>query len=210
MTATTAGRSRRPNGAAPTERRNRDSAVIAAAITVMSQKGYAATSIQEVADRVGVLKGSLYHYFRSKEELLFRILEESHEQVVEIEHEVAALDLSAFEELLEYVRRSSTWYLSNIDRANIFFSERNQLTGDRLTEAQAWGRAFEKHIAKLLTSAQTDGDVRSDMDQRLLTRFVLGALNNIRFWPSRSGKSFSNDEMAAALVSLTRSAIAAP
>lgn len=208
MTATTTGKGRRPNGSAPTERRNRDSAVIAAAIAVMSQKGYAATSIQEVADRVGVLKGSLYHYFRSKEDLLFRILEESHEQVLEIEHAVASLGLSPFEELLEYVRQSSIWYLSNIDRANIFFTERNQLTGERLTEAQVWGRAFEKHISKLLVAAQADGDVRTDMDERLLVRFVLGAVNNVRFWPSRSGKSFRNEEIADALVALTRSAVA--
>lgn len=192
----------------PTERRNRDDAVMAAAIEVMSARGYTATSIQDVADRVGVLKGSLYHYFSSKEELLFRIVEESHEQTSRIAEEVAGLGLSPLEELLEYLRRSSVWYLENRDRANIFFTDRRHLTGERLTQSNGWGRFFERHIQALVAAGQENGEIRPDVELRLITRFLLGAVNNVRFWPSRSGKSFGVAEISEALVALTRSAIA--
>ena len=191
-----------------TERRNRDATVIAAAITVMSKKGYAASSIQEVADLVGVLKGSLYHYFASKEELLYRIVEESHEQTKEIRIQISNRKLGALEELLEYVRQASLWYLANVDRANIFFTEMKNLTGDRLADARGWGRDYERHIQDLVIAAQENGDVRADLDPRMITRFILGAVNNVRYWPSRSGKIFENDELVEGLVRLTRSAIA--
>lgn len=187
--------------------RNRDASVIAAAIEVMSEKGYAATSIQEVADRVGVLKGSLYHYFDSKEELLSRILSESHAAMNALQEEIASQHLVAFDELLEYIRRQTIWYLENRERANIYFSERRHLTGERRQRALEGGRSFEKYIQDLVVAAQKEGQIREDQDYRLITRFITGALNGVRFWPSRSGKQFSNREIADAAVALVRNAI---
>ena len=180
---------------------------MAVAIEVMSERGYAATSVQEVADRVGVLKGSLYHYFSSKEDLLYRIVKESHHQTVQIAEEVAALDLSALEELLEYLRRQAVWFLDNRDRANIFYTDRRHLTGQRLTESNEWGRYFERHLQDLVAAAQADGQVRADLDPRLINRYILGGINSVRLWPSRSGKQFSTKDIAEAFVALTRSAI---
>lgn len=200
-----------PDKAAKTrERFNRDDNVIAAAISVMSDKGYASTSIQEVAERVGVLKGSLYHYFSSKEELLYRILEESHEQSREIHREVIELDLPPLETLLLYVRRLSVWYLANVERANIFFTEMKHLTGDRQVAAAGWGRAFERDISDQVVAGQADRSIRNDIDQRLLTRFILGAVNNVRFWPSRrSSRQFDHDAIVDALVALVGDSIRA-
>lgn len=191
------------------KRRNRDLDVMAAAISVMSDRGYAATSVQEIADRVGVLKGSLYHYFSSKEELLFRILSESHRESDAIMQDVAALNLEPLEELSEFLRRECLWFLSNVSRANIYFTASSDLTGPRLKEIQSSGRGFTDHLLKLITAAQNTGQIASNIDASLLTRFVLGSLTNVRAWPSRSGESFSKDEMADAFVRLVRNALQA-
>jgi len=185
------------------EGRNRDGNVIAAAISVMSEKGYSGTSIQEVADRVGVLKGSLYHYFSSKEELLFRILDESHSESMVIADAVAAMGLDPIDELREYVTRQSLWYLANVERANIFFTESRNLTGERKALTKDRGLQFERHVRDLITAGQEDGQIQSQLDGRLLTRFVIGAMNNVRFWPSRSAGSFSDAQLVSALVELT-------
>jgi AcrR family transcriptional regulator len=191
------------------ERRNRDLDVMASATSVMSERGYSATSIQEIADRVGVLKGSLYHYFSSKEELLFRILSESHDESEKITQDVAALGLPPLEELSEFLRRECIWFLSNVSRANIYFTESGHLTGDRLKQIQRSGREFTDHLQKLITAAQATGQISVDLDASLLTRYVLGSLNNVRAWPSRSSKSFNKEEMADAFVRLTRNALQA-
>lgn len=198
------------NGTGATgERRNRDENVINAATTVMSERGYSATSIQEIADRVGVLKGSLYHYFSSKEELLFRVLSESHAESDKITQEVTALGLSPLDELSEFLRRLCLWYLTNVDRANIYFTESRHLTGERHKLTQQRGREFTQHLHDLIAAAQENGQIKSTLDATLLTRYVLGSLNNVRAWPSRSGKDVNKDAMADAFVQLTRNALEA-
>ncbi|MBO1901446.1 TetR/AcrR family transcriptional regulator [Leucobacter weissii] len=193
------------------ERRNRNDSVIDEAIAVMSEKGYAATSIQEIADRVGVLKGSLYHYFSSKEELLFRIIEKSHQDTSRISAEVGALDLPPLEHLLEHIRRTSEWFLRNRERAHIYFTEVRNLSGERHAEAIQWGRMFETDVSALVTAGQENGTIRDDLDQRLVTRYIIGTMNNLRSWPSRPGskKQFGNDQIVDAAVTLIADSIRA-
>lgn len=205
-TGTTTGRSTGAR-AGKQERRNRDQNVMEAAITVMSERGYAATSVQEIADRVGVLKGSLYHYFSSKEELLFRVLTESHAQADKIAEEVRALELEPIEELSEFLRRECLWFLTHIDRANIYFTESKQLTGERYRETQRMGKHFVQQLQDMIVAAKESGQIGTPMDITLLTDYVLGSLNSVRAWPTRSGKKYSKEQMADAFVELTRQAL---
>jgi AcrR family transcriptional regulator len=191
------------------ERFNRNENVMEAAIAVMSERGYAATSVQEIADRVGVLKGSLYHYFSSKEELLFRVLSESHAEADRIADEVKSLDLEPIDELLEYLRRLCLWFLTHVDRANIYFTDSRQLTGDRFVQTQRLGRQFVKHLNDLIVAARGRDQIASALDTTVLTDFVLGSLNSVRAWPIRSGRKLSHEKMADAFVELTRNALQA-
>ncbi|MEE4452723.1 TetR/AcrR family transcriptional regulator [Novosphingobium resinovorum] len=52
---------------------SREEAVLAAAAGLFAERGYAATSIRDIGERVGLLGGSLYHYIRSKDALFVRI-----------------------------------------------------------------------------------------------------------------------------------------
>src|SRR5437764_13543645 len=65
------------DSAGPPRRRGRE--VFEAAARVFHEKGYESATIQDIADEVGLLKGSLYHYFRSKEDLLFEMIQGAHE-----------------------------------------------------------------------------------------------------------------------------------
>lgn len=72
--------------------RKRDREVVDAAARVFYRKGYADATVQDVADELGILKGSLYHYIDTKEDLLYRLFEEVHADVEQIREEVAAAD----------------------------------------------------------------------------------------------------------------------
>lgn len=195
--------------ARPKMKSNRDDDVIEAAVSVMSERGYAATSVQEVADRVGVLKGSLYHYFSSKEELLFRILEESHAENRAISDDVRLLRLSPLDELCEYARRLALWYLANVERANIYFSEARHLTGDRRSSMVEAGRRFEKHILELVEAGRAAGEITTETDTHLLTHFVMSSLNSVRSWRTPSSAPVGEEAIASSFVVLLRRAIAA-
>src|SRR3954470_14043766 len=86
--------------------KNPDAEVLDAAARVFYERGYSDASVQDVADKLGILKGSLYHYIDTKEDLLFRLLQETHDEIYEILEEVAALEgLSPLERLEIYIRK---------------------------------------------------------------------------------------------------------
>lgn len=193
----------------PPRRSPRGREVLTTAIRVMSERGYSATSMRLIADHVGMLKGSLYHYFPSKEDLLLEILEESHTQLQDIGARVAATEPEPLAHLLAYLRASSLWYLANVDRANIFFTDRRNLTGERYESAMRLGREFESKIQSLVDAGCASGEIRGDLAPELIARFVMGTLNNVRRWPNRKSPGPENAQMSDALVELIRSAIAA-
>lgn len=155
---------------------------MAAAVRIIFEKGYSGASLQDVANEVGVLKGSLYYYFASKEDLLLRIMKESHAQSEEIAQEIEARGLSAIDELSALLEALMKWYLGNVERVAIYFNERQRLTGTRLDDVQAEGRRFEQRIYNLLASAKEDGAFSPELDLRLSVRLFLGALNSVPSW----------------------------
>src|SRR5437867_13354379 len=73
--------------------------IIAAAAKVFRTKGYHAATVQDIADAVGILKGSVYHHFKSKEDLLFLIVKEPIARIYERMSEIVDSDLPAAEAL---------------------------------------------------------------------------------------------------------------
>ena len=176
-------------------RRNREDEVVEAAVKVFYDKGYAASTIQDVADVVGVLKGSLYHYISSKEDLLFRILQESHEQARVLMSEISELDVTPIERLQTYLERTYLWYLAHPERVSVYFNQQHHLTGDNRAEMLVQMRDFEHYLRELLAEAKGAGSLRSDLDLKLASFFLLGALNSLPSW-YRAGGPYTAEHIA--------------
>ena len=86
--------------------------IIAAAARVFQRKGYHAATVQDIADAVGILKGSLYHHFKSKDDLLYFIVKEPIFRMYSRIGEIAASDLPASEKL----RRAILAHLDGFDQ----------------------------------------------------------------------------------------------
>ena len=166
----------------PAKRRNRRVDVGRAAIDVFSRKGYAASSIQDVADSVGVLKGSLYYYISSKEDLLFEIIEGVHHQSRQILDEVLALDVSPIDRFRSYIELHVRWYLDNVEEVTVYFREWRYLTGERLETALEHRRGYEQIIREMISEAQTSGDVDAKVDAKYASFFLLAAVNHVPDW----------------------------
>lgn len=178
-----------------TDRRNREPEILAAAIQVFHKKGYAAASLQDVADIVGVLKGSLYHYISSKEELLARICVESHKQSSVIMQESLDAADNPLDQLRAFLHATAIWYLNNIERVSIYFNEGKWLTGERLETVQAQGREFNTFIRSLIDKSRGENDVRTEIDPRVAAQLIIGALNSIPSWYRPDGL-YSAEEVA--------------
>ena len=129
---------------------------LAAAGRVFHARGYADASIQHVADELGLLKGSLYHYIASKEELLYRLLEETHEGVSRILDEVKAQEgLAPLEHVRLYVRRQVAYSLAHPERIAIYHRDLERLCDERRAAmVSSPDRASEAHRSASSRSAR--------------------------------------------------------
>jgi AcrR family transcriptional regulator len=154
--------------------------ILAAATALFYTQGYADTSVEDVAKAVGVLKGSLYYYIDSKEDLLVRILEDVHEQVSEILVEVVArTDLTPLERLSLYVRRQVEYNAKNVRRIAVYYHEFRRLSGTRLTNLRRQRREHEQFLVDLLDQAVEAGEVHRDLDTDLAARATFATI----IWP---------------------------
>lgn len=167
------------------DRRNRETEVLDAAIEVFYAKGYSAASVQDVADLVGVLKGSLYHYISSKEDLLFRIFEGSHEQAIELMAGISERNLPPKQRLEAYLNEIVHWYLGNVERVSLYFNEWRYLTGENAVAVRKHRKVFADFVREILEEA--GDELRPSVDQRLAAFYILGAINNIPVWYRRTG-----------------------
>jgi AcrR family transcriptional regulator len=201
MAVSTAKKSR----AAPTrasKKPNRQAEVTQAASEIFAQKGYRAASIQDVADRVGVLKGSLYYYIESKEDLLWRIIEDVHSQSTEILDEALALDVTPIERIRIFITRHVEWYLTNVKEVSVFFHEWRHLTGARFRTVRERRRGYEEVISQLIAAAQDAGDVSPKLDLAYAARYILAAVNAVPDWYRPTGKD-SASHIAEAYAEMT-------
>jgi TetR/AcrR family transcriptional regulator, cholesterol catabolism regulator len=169
------------------QRRNREVEVLDAATEVFAQKGYPAASIQEVADRVGVLKGSLYYYIQSKEDLLARIVDEVHGQSAAILAEVHTLDVTPLDRIRIYIERHVEWYLRNRTQVSVFFREWRHLTGERLESVMERRRGYDIAMRELVSAAQDAGEIDPGLQPRYASLFILAAVNSVPDWYNERG-----------------------
>jgi TetR/AcrR family transcriptional regulator, cholesterol catabolism regulator len=168
--------------AGKSKRVKRQAEVTAAAVEVFWAKGYPAASIQDVADRVGVLKGSLYYYIDSKEDLLWRAIDEVHQEWSKILGAATALEADPLAQIHAFIKLHVEWYLANVKEITVFFREWQHLSGDRLKTIKQRRREYEKVIRDLITSAQQSGHMAAELDITYTTRYVLAAVNAVPDW----------------------------
>jgi len=80
--------------------------IMETALSLFAEKGYHETSIQEIAERIGIAKGSVYSFFRSKEEILFTIFDHYHQMMYELARDTLADNLPARQKLNKLIHIS--------------------------------------------------------------------------------------------------------
>lgn len=169
------------------KRRNKE--VVDAAARVFHERGYADSSVQDVADELGILKGSLYYYIRTKEDLLFWLLEEVHEDVEKILEEVAAAeDLAPLDRLALYIRRQVEHNASNLIKISVYYHDADQLSDERRTDIVKRRKVHERFVEDMIVAAQKAGDVSKKADARVLANCVFANVIWIYRWYQPRGR----------------------
>jgi AcrR family transcriptional regulator len=184
------------------DRNKSEERVFRAASEIFWRKGFTATTMQDIADKLGVLKGSLYYYIDTKEDLLWWIVEDVHAEWSTILEESHALEAEPIERIRVFIVRHITWYLTNLKQVSVFFHDWRDLTGARYRQVRERRRAYEQVIRDLFAQAQAAGDISPDLDLAYAARYVLAAVNAVPNWYRPSG-SDSIENIAEAYADMT-------
>lgn len=176
--------------------KKREREIIDAAAVIFHRQGYADASVQEVADAVGILKGSLYYYIDSKEDLLFRMLQEVHEDALEIVQEIEALQATPLEKLATYIQRHIEYNVSNLSKIAIYYHDFELLTPARRKQIVKQRGLYERFVVGLLQASQKNGEIDSEIDAKLAANAIFGAANWIYTWYRPDGPE-SPDHLGA-------------
>jgi AcrR family transcriptional regulator len=168
------------------ERRRAD--VVAAAARVFAQRGYHATSIDDLIVATGLTRGGLYHYTDSKQALLFAIFDELMEPLLSRAREIVEQPGTPERHLRALTHAWVAHIATHLDHMVVFTQERGTLERDpRWQHLRAARRAFEQLLAGVLRRGQEDGSfVMRDPQLTLLT--LLGMVNYTPQWFSPRGR----------------------
>src|SRR4051812_8625887 len=151
------------------------------AARLFAEKGYHGTSIGDLAEAMGVQKGSLYAHISSKQDLLYETMAEG---AAAFHAGLDAIpDDAPVSEKIRLALRSHLRVVGDqLDVATVFVQEWRYLEGDRRDEIVAERRRYEERIRALFREGRELGELRSDLDDATAALLVLSAANWAYTW----------------------------
>jgi TetR/AcrR family transcriptional regulator, cholesterol catabolism regulator len=178
--ATANGTARSADANGKSQRRRQE--LIDAAAKIFQDKGYEAASIQDVADALGILKGSVYYYIDSKEDLLFAAIQEVHESALANMELIRTLDEDPLTLIRLFIESHVKHVSDNLVKATVFFHDFRSLDPDRHQYIVSERDSYDAFLRELITRGQNDGVICKDVDPKLTTLAILGMMNWTYQW----------------------------
>ena len=153
------------------------------AARLFAEKGYHGTSIGDLAEAMGVQKGSLYAHIESKADLLWEVARDG---AVAFHAALDAVDdaLPAAEKIRLGLRAHLRVVAEQLDVATVFIREWRYLEGERREQFVAERRRYEERFRALFREGRERGDLRTDLDDGTATLLALSAANWAYTWIS--------------------------
>jgi AcrR family transcriptional regulator len=161
--------------------------ILNAAAQIISQKGYHATSMQDIAKSVQLQKASLYHHVSSKQDILLALLDKALDLLIERMQAVIELPLTPEEKLRRGMRVYLETLLEHRDLAAVLLLEHRSLDPEYHARHIPRRDRFEKLWRELIREGQIKGSFNSG-DPALAGRALLGVLNWTITWYRDDGK----------------------
>src|ERR671932_371699 len=151
------------------------------AARLFAQKGYHGTSIGDIAEALGVQKGSLYAHISSKQDLLYETMAEG-ARAFHAGLDAIPEDVPATEKIRLALRSHLRVVAEQLDVATVFVQEWRYLEGERREEFVEERRRYEERIRAFFREGRDLGELRSDLDDATAALLVLSAANWAYTW----------------------------
>jgi TetR/AcrR family transcriptional regulator, fatty acid metabolism regulator protein len=182
--------------------------IIAATREVISEKGYANTSMLAIAQRAGVVEGTLYRFFKTKQELMLRVAEQWLEELMQEDSGLESIR-GTWNRLRHLIWRSLRLMQSAPEVTRFVLFEMRPTPGYRDTKLFQLNRRFTTDVRLLCERAVQAGEFRSDVSPTLLRDMIFGCIEH-RTWAFLRGEGgVKIDEVADSIAHVVYRGMAA-
>jgi len=175
--------------------------ILRTAADLFRERGYRASTLDDIARRLGMSKASLYAYFRAKDEMLAAISRETIESFTRELALVLRSTLAPEEKLRRVVRQHVRFVIANRSFLTVFFSEEASLPARYARQLAAQKDRYDKGVESIVADGVRRGAFR-DVPPRLVVFGLLGMLNWLYKWYNPAGRWGAEEISAAFLVLL--------
>lgn len=172
-------------------------AVLRAAVRMFNERGFHATSLDDVATSLGISKRTIYHYLASKDQVLLECVTIGLNQLLDAAAEARTEEGSGRARLARFLRRYAEINMDDFGRCVIRTGE-EALSAESRPRFRALKRQIDSALRQLLIDAIADGTIAAT-DVRMTAFALAGALNWPARWHDPSG-AMPPDAVAATLV----------
>jgi AcrR family transcriptional regulator len=171
---------------------DRPAELLEAALRIFAERGYANTRLEDVASAVGVTKGTIYHYFATKEDLLVRAIEHYHEQAFLPLREVVEQRRGPVSATIRlFLRRAFGGF--DPARRSVLTLLVQGVASDAPQAYHRWLETGPAHGWEILTALIEDGkatgEFRRDVDSEVVARVTLSGLILQFAWQRHAGQA---------------------
>src|SRR5688572_11241732 len=184
-------------GAVPKGGGDKRERILDAAMRVFAGKGFFGAKVSDIAEEAGVADGTIYLYFKSKDDLLIALFEEQMERVnLELGRTLAG-EGRAPEKLRRFIRGYMDLVAKNRHAAEVITIELRQSAKFMKEYKNPRFAEFLKTLAGVIDDGQKKGQLRPDIPPQIAARALFGALDELALlWVTSRGDKFDIRKVA--------------
>lgn len=180
--------------------KNKRDEILDEAAKLFKRKGFNGTSMQDIAAEVGILKGSIYYYFNSKNEIFREVLHKGITPLLKKAEFIIRKDISPNQKLRELIKNHINYILNNNYSLVIFFQEKEKISENQTKEYVESRNCYESMFKNVLEKGINEG-LFPKVDISLTVFAIMGMCNWIIQWYNPNGPK-SHDEITDHMVYL--------
>ncbi len=150
---------------------------IKSAAAVFAEKGFHGSSTRDIAERMGIKQGSLYYYFKSKEESLGEVCLFGIEVYVDHMTVIAAGEQSFESKLMATITSHLSSYRERNEALKVYNDERLYLPEEKRSNLKMLGSSYRQLLEKIFEDGVASGALRKSIDCHFAAQAVIGICN---------------------------------
>lgn len=167
---------------------------------LFAYRGYHSTSMREIARELGMNQSSLYHYFAGKQDILFTLMNDAMDDVLEILEEISSTDLLPEDRLNRVLSFYTQYYAGDQERLILLINEMNSLNEEYRSILVRKQRRYVQLIKSILEELAAQGKIKQ-IDPAIATFAFFGMVHYTIKWYHKDGP-VSLEQLADAFVEI--------